>query len=538
MRFRSLAATLVLLLLPVSLRAQATVTVSVSDPVYRDLDRLFGEGLVKTMVVGQRPYSRREIARIILAAQRPQLGYVPTESDRRIIARLAREYAPELRMLSGDTALGSPVTLYFARAEVLGTNSPRRAIPGDSTGHVEADVNPLLDGREGRVYRVGANAAAEMEVAVRAARSLVFRVDPRVVANLNAGEAFAQGSIQAATATLLVRNIMADVGRQEFVWGQGMEGGLLGSTSGRPLDMVRIASDTPFYLWPFGPARATVTLTDLGTNQRFPHSRIVAYKLGGVPWTWRMEFGVSVFAEEGGQGAPAATLSDRLVDVIPLLKYTISKQNRNQFSNKFAGWEYRLRLPELSGLQLYAEHQFDDMDPRRWWSTLWQDGGHIAGFSFARLGAASDWSMTGEFHHTGLRYYKHNPFTTGIAFNRTLLGDPLGNQGNAGYLRLEWNAGGASALSLNGAIERRGGDIYTALVDGVPPNETNFRFARLQARPQEWRHRVTATWTYRPDARWRAFVDAGYERATHYEFVQDASRNSFVASARIELLPW
>ena len=155
-----------------------------------------------------------------------------------------------------------------------------------------------------------------------------------------------------------------------------MEGGLIGATSGRPLDMVRIASDTPFYVWPFGPARATVTLTDLGTNQRFPHSRIVAYKLGGNPWTWRVEFGVSVLAEEGGQGAPAATFGDKLVDVVPLLKYTISSQNRNQFSNKFAGWEYRLRLPELRDCNL--RRALRRHGSAAVVSTLWQDSGHIA----------------------------------------------------------------------------------------------------------------------------------------------------------------
>ena len=47
MRFRLLF----VLLSPLSLAAQATVTVSMSDPVYRDLDRLFGSGLVKTMFV-------------------------------------------------------------------------------------------------------------------------------------------------------------------------------------------------------------------------------------------------------------------------------------------------------------------------------------------------------------------------------------------------------------------------------------------------------------------------------------------------------
>ena len=189
-------------------------------------------------------------------------------------------------------------------------------------------------------------------------------------------------------------------------------------------------------------------------------------------------------------------------------------------------------------MQFYAEHQFDDMDPRRWRSTLWEDGGHIVGFSFSQLGAESNLSTAVEFHHTGLRYYKHGVFTSGITFNRVLIGDPLGNQADGGYWRLAWDAGGATTVTLNAAIERRGGDDYDALVDGVPPNETNFRFVKREARPNEFRHRAGLTWLYRAPKNWRATLDAAYERATNYAFVGGASRNGFLLSATMELLPW
>ena len=526
------------LVLPVTLGAQATVTVPVQDPVYRDLDLLFGSGVIKTMIVGQRPYSRREIARITLDASKTPPTRPLSERNRRILDRLKREYAPEINALRGDTTSMQRFVLNQGRAELLGTNSPSRAIPRDGTGAIDADVNPLLNGRAGRVYRVGTNVALDADMSFRAARSLIFRVDPRVIGNVDGSGTFTQGSLEAASMTWLVKDIAIEVGRQQLVWGQGMEGGLLGSTSGLPLDMLRIATDTPFFLYKLGPARGTFMVTDLGPNQHFPHSNIIAYKLSGNPFVSRFELSASVMSEQGGKGAPAATFLDNLVDVVPALKYTLHSKNRGQFSNKFAGWEYRLRVPELSGLQLYAEHQFDDMDPRRWRSTLWEDAGHIFGFSLAQLGAESNLSTALEFHHTGIRYYKHTPFESGITFNRTLIGDPLGNQADGWYWRTMWDDGRASSFTFDAALERRAGDDYNALVDGVPPDETNFRFVKVVNRADEFRRRVGMTWMYRPSAHWRATASAAYERALNYAFVDGASRNGFMLSTSMELIQW
>src|SRR3954463_3951549 len=95
MRSRFMLVAAIVALAPAGvLRAQATVTVPVQDPVYRDLDRLFGSGLIKTMVVGMRPYSRREIARIIADASKTPSARPISSSNRRILDRLAREYAP------------------------------------------------------------------------------------------------------------------------------------------------------------------------------------------------------------------------------------------------------------------------------------------------------------------------------------------------------------------------------------------------------------------------------------------------------------
>jgi hypothetical protein len=551
LRLRALAA--VLCLGPAALGAQATTTVPVQDRVYRDLDRLLGAGLVQTVIVGQRPFSRREIARIVISVK-------PTTNRAlsRIVVRLAREYAWEIGAIDSgrqelatqsdsSAALGKTVTSPSATRidvnsvslELLGANSQSRAIPSDATGSVAADINPLLSGRAGRTYRTGLNSALEGDASFRAAYALVFHASGRALSTENSGTNFTTGELLAGSGSLLWRNIIAEVGRQQFVWGQGMEGGLLGSTSGRALDMVRIANDTPFfapsYLRHLGPLRGSLVLTDLGHNQTFPGSYIIAYKLSGNPFSPRFEFAASVLSEQGGRGAPSTSLINRFIDDIPLLQYTLpaGDKSHDQISNKFAGWEYRYRVPEWRGMQIYAEHQFDDMDPRRWKSTLWQDGGHIAGLSFADLGFNGAFSASAEYHHTGLRYYKHAVFTSGVAFNRSLIGDPLGNQGDGGYARLVADAGALNAFTLDAAYERRGGDVYGATVNGDAAHESNFRFVLLESRPAERRQRLVGGWEFRQTENWRGAIHGGFERVRNFAFVQGARRNNFLADLTV-----
>ncbi len=543
------------LCLPAALAAQATVTVPLQDPVYRDLDRLFDAGLVKTMLVGQRPYTRREVARIILDASttprgvelagrqntRHDEGRPPlTEANRRLIARLSREYATEIGMLRGDTTLSRRVQMNVLHADLLGTNSLKRAVPFDSAGTVYADINPLLNDRAGRTYRVGTNAAYEAEFTYHPARSLVFDFQPRMVTGANAGKTFAIGELEALNGTALWKDLDFEIGRQQMVLGQGISGGLFGAARRRPLDMVRLSNDTPFYAPSFlrflGPLRGTVYYADLGPNQTFPHSNIFTYKLSMNPFTPLFELGVIVQAEQGGRGAPYTAFRNRVIDLIPILQYTLSHKSRDQISNKFAGLDWSLRVPELRGARVYVEGILDDADPRRWGSTFWQDAGYVGGLSLADLGLDGALSGNFEYHHTGLRYYEHKPFRTGMAFNRVLIGDPLSKQGDGGYLQLRWDGGQRSTVEVDGAIERRYGNVLDTR--SVGPQEDSFHFITLVGNPPEWRHRATASWIVRGGTRWRSSLEAGYERVRDFAFVTGASRNNFLLNASVELLRW
>ena len=57
-------------MLPAVLLAQASTYVPNLDPVYQDLDALVAEGLVREIILGERPYSRVDFARFAQEARR------------------------------------------------------------------------------------------------------------------------------------------------------------------------------------------------------------------------------------------------------------------------------------------------------------------------------------------------------------------------------------------------------------------------------------------------------------------------------------
>jgi hypothetical protein len=405
-------------------------------------------------------------------------------------------------------------------------------------GGVAADLNPLLNERGGRRYAQGGTVAAEGSGAWTLGSRGLLQLQPRLAAGSGSSGHFAEATLQGASVGFEVLNFGLEVGRQPFVWGQGITGGLLLSSSGRPLDAIRITTPRMWrsrwlFRW-FGLLRGEAFLADLGPRQNFPHAKIAAYKWSSQ-FTSYFELSAAVLVHEGGRGAPQVTLLDRLVDFVPLLKYAYYGTH-TQFSNRMAGIDTRFRIPALHGLQLYTEHIFDDMDPRRWHSTLWQDGGHIVGLSLAQLGPQGAFAATGEFHHTGLRYYEHATFSSGISFNRTLLGDPLGPQGDGAYLRLRHDAGGSQTWRLDAAVERRGGDIWSTTSEGI--KNLNFRFVLDRHQPAEWRHRLALQWSLSPSPTHQLTLQGGVERVRDAGFVSGARRVNTLGAVQWTFLAW
>lgn len=503
----------------------AAAPLALGDPVYTLIDELLAVVPVEGAIVGQRPYSRAEVTRIVRAADRALLGrdaartarrqaavaaapgtYVPDApppGERRAaaIVQLLRE-AYDAREAEPDPASG-PVRRSPWRVEgravdavqfgVWGTRAPARPItPLDNgLGGIDAVTLPPLDARAGRPAVQGGTWNVETMHSVGVGGWLALVAQPRLsyLAPYGAGQTL-NVEPQRLFARARLANVAVQAGIDELNWGQGGARSLFVSSNARPLRGVSVASDTAFRLpWVLGRLgrwRAGVFVADLGDDQAFPGSKLAAYKISVAPVP-RLELGGGMMSEFGGTGSPPMTTWERVADLFPFVTWLNEGSDRIA-SNKIATLDARLRLPELRGTTLYWEAAIDDFDLRRLGSVLAEDTGHLIGVSIAQLRADGSLSLDVRGHDTSLRLYRHYQFTSGLTYRDQVIGDPLGPNARGVYGTLAWRPQLPLAFALEVAAEERDPSLWTATSEG--PEQRNWRFIRVSRGIIERRQRA------------------------------------------------
>jgi hypothetical protein len=512
-------------LIPVALEAQATQTVPPDDPVYAFIDRLVAARLVDAMIVGQRPMSRREIGRIVAVARSrsPRPSWLSERID---------EYAAAFP----DSLTRAPVTS-LVEADAIAMESPARGIIPDGTGSIDVSLNPMSSNQLGRPIADGVTLSHRASIGAGVTRWLAVAATERMTWLDERGHSSESSRrIDQLYARGVWKNAALSIGRDYLYLGQGETAGLIASLNGPSVNMARLASDRPFE-WPWllryiGPTRAVLEIGDLGSDQRFPHTRLVAYKVSSRPHP-RFEIGAGLAEQVGGEGSPPGTFVQKVEDAFPLLDAVILHR-RSLFSNKFVAVDIRYTLPGIPGTQFYAEGAFDDFDLRRVRSTFTEDAGYVWGLSscFSECGPVR---ASVEYHVTGLRYYTHNVFDNGFTVDRTLIGDQLGPRGRGAYTSIELNRG-EMVLGVHGAYEDRNGNLYYGIT--TTPDDSDFHFAILAHRPAERRWRLMPTASLGgPAHRMRYMIRAGAERVENFDHVHGVWRTNWLLQTGIQVRP-
>lgn len=509
--------------------AQASPFVPLGEPVYADIDLLIGAGVIDTIAGAARPYTKREILRLLTEARHNLDSHRSVNWAERMIDRDLARYSTSRRVLD------------YAALEFDAMDSPDRPAPTDFNGSIDTAIDPLAALREGRPIADGATAAIETMHSVSVGRHVALALSPRfTIERRRGGDAtgVADGRLQTANATFLFGNLVAEAGRDYVAFGPSSTGGLLLSNNAPSLDMVRVSTQRPASLpWLFrglGPASGMLLVADLGSDhQVHPHAKLIGYHVAIAPHP-NLQVGVEVIDETGGRGAPPASFADRVIDAIPIVDAWRTGSDF-QFSNKLAGGDARWRMPAWAGLELYAEGAVDDLDIRRLRSSLLEDGGLIGGVSFDCLAECGRLAVKAEYRQTGIRYYTHTEFSSGIQAHGIMLGDPLGPRGVGGYATLEGRVGSLGRLSLSGAYEVRSGNRYGSA--GAGSNSADFHFVLIEHRPAERRSRLVTTWTMgMPGGRSDVVVSGGAERTLNFNF-SEAARTSAIAQVGYRVWP-
>jgi hypothetical protein len=510
------------------LRAQATPLVPPDERVYRDIERLAAAGLIDTLIVGARPFSQREVERLLTEARR--------NLDRNPSARewAARTIESDLSRYShANERLYDELTI-----DATGLGSPYRGIPSDPNGEIDATINPLASNRGGRPVADGLTGSIETMHSARLGSHVALLLNPRATAwSARGGSSKVNLKVQAASANFLFGNLAVEAGRDYTIFGQSPQGGLLLSDHAPTMNLVRLSNDRPAVLpWLFrlvGPVRASLFVADLGDERQIhPHTKLAGYHIAFLPHP-RFEFGAEVLDAMGGRGGQPASFGDRIVDAIPLIDAIFRSGTDFQFSNKMAGIDFHWRMPSWRGFELYGEGDADDFDIRRLRSVLLEDSGYILGASLTCVIECGRFGIRAEYHQTGIRYYTHTDYP--LETRATLLGDPLGPRGLAGYLTLDGETRVAGYVAVTGAFEVRSGNQYGSQANG--PGTEGFHFLQTARYPGEKRARVVATWAPDVTSKIGARLSAGAERVTNFRFVAGNDRTNWMARTAIVIRP-
>jgi hypothetical protein len=249
-----------------------------------------------------------------------------------------------------------------------------------------------------------------------------------------------------------------------------------------------------------------------------------------------VEFGLNYVNIQGGEGAPEATLWERIKDVLLLVRTDPSASNPGglfEISDKVAGADLRISVPQAHSA-LYVNFVTTDdrgnfQQPAKGY---WEDAIWLVGAEAEGLGAEGRWDVHAEWRHAGARANTHGQFTSGVTVDGRVLGEPVGPNAVGVSAGLDWT-GLDSRVRLRGAWERYSGDTFAW--DPAPGGSSTAWYV-VSDNPDEVRQRVVVD--YLRFAGWRNLetsVRLGYEHVTRFNYLE-GSRDNLLAQVSFRYL--
>jgi membrane-associated phospholipid phosphatase len=435
--------------------------------VYPAMDRLIALGYIRTAMLGMRPWTRIECARLVTEAGDELEGDAgaPDGAEDAYVA-LAREFSSEIKLLGGGSNRSAQVESVYTRLmDVSGMPL--------SQGY-QYDFGQTIINDYGRPYEEGFNnvtgisgwadegpftvyvrgeyqyapSASALPDAVRQEIGVVNRTPPPPPTPFATTSRF---RLLDAYVGMNLGNWQMTFGKQSLWWGPGDGGAMLWSTNAEPINMFRISRVTPFRLPSIfgfmGPIRVEFFLGQLdghyfvkgmgGTTgswteplllQPFIHGEKLSFKP-----TPNLEFGFFRTSIFSGTGVPFTPHT--------FWKSLVGSGNGAPGSpqdpgDRRSGFDVTYRLPKLRDrVTLYGDGFSDDeFSPVAYWDqSAWN-----AGLYFPRLpkvprldlrveGVFTDLPIGGYLGH-GF-FYWNDRYINGYTNHGYLLGSWIGRQG-------------------------------------------------------------------------------------------------------------
>jgi len=425
--------------------------------IYTYLDKLEGLGYLEELQPGIKPYSRMQVAGWI---QRFQEKAMITEESpeyvRAIMERLLEEFSEELAALDGASLPNG-----IAFKEISWANGHYEGEPiKQHPGLPYTDYHPLDVYQNGYELHDGFNSSFTAQVDARLHDNLILSLTPHLQFDEDNELSFSWESGYLKTR---FRNTQIQWGKDAFWWGRGKRGSLALTNNATPFTSIVFRNVEPvrFERWLsfLNKMDYIVLYADMERNRSDVRSPgFFGWRTDFTPRA-NFSFGMALTSMVGGEGHELS-LSD-LWDFITGENAWTTEEDK---WNMIAGWDWRLRIPRLRGLQFYGEHYGEDQHDKIP-SPLGM--AHVVGLYIPRLTKDGSWDLRFETAHTSDIWYVHTLlYKNGYTYKNKLIADAMGTDSNRFYVRLGRYLADGSLLAFHGEhLELNDAAVYPQTVD-------------------------------------------------------------------------
>jgi hypothetical protein len=505
-----------------------------NDSAYHKIDILISHGLIKNYIYGQRPWSHRRIVNMLLEAEKNS-ARIEDLRKKEFIDKILNNLDQKFSYSSKRTKENH---LHFVPLEDIEIkHSVLKSELRKDTKAINTHYEPLQDYRGGRALIPGVNSSLETSHYL-SSKYLSVYLKPRFQfqASFNGEEnEINKFYFQQLYSKFHFNNFELLIGRDELLWGQGNDYGMVLSSNAKPLDMIKISNDETFRLpWLFrylGNMKLSFFYSDLGEeDQRFANPYLVGYKFSLKPAHF-LELGFYSLTLGGGEGSPEASLSERIRDILPVEHIFNLGAVQQPISNKIGGMDLRISLPFARYSQIYAEMLYDDIHNISSKIFLIDDAAYYFGISMPRLDSLGRLALNLEYEYTGKRFFTHGQFTDGWTRNRKLLGSSLGSNSKKISSTLKYSMAENKMITWKNEfyIFSKDNWAFTVIDDGPDI------FVKHEDFPEEYRFLSSMDFSYEVNAWTQVNVLAAYERIKNFNFVSDSNKNHFLFEFAIKI---
>jgi membrane-associated phospholipid phosphatase len=435
--------------------------------VYSAFERLAALRVINTQIMGVKPWTRIECARLAEeAGETLQQGQIfSNEEAARVQTQLAQEFEYEINLLSGGHNLTANLESVYARA--VSISGPALTDSYHFGQTVSYDFGrPFERGTNGQVGGSFSAAAGPLIVYIRAeyqhapaapalsdvATSVISARDGTIAdgvssSTVQAGPFAEVNRLQLLDAYVGVNlgNWQLTLGKQSLSWTPAPGGSMILSDNIDPINMVRMVNPEPFHLPSifrfFGPVRIDQFFGRLQGHPYVPRPFIYGQKISAKPFSF-LELGASRTVEIGGEGSGNPLTSYLLFQSF----FGLHNYQLNSIPGKNSTeMDWTLYVPWVRNyVVLYGDaYAADDIlpikDPPK---NPWRPGVYITRFpglpkldlhvdsvSTEQPGLSFDQNYSGGFVNGGQFNYWNGAYPDGYTNGGNLIGNAVGRDG-------------------------------------------------------------------------------------------------------------